>query len=134
MSEAYYREIKFTDDDVINIDDAVWLKQFNPQHVKPWLLHDHGFVLAVVFAETTDDAMDEAANAGRLNRYQIDGEAYRSMTDEEREALTYLGNGGAPYAIEGMAIIELPNIQLSFCTLFSATHPHTIGEARRVIT
>ena len=74
--EAYFNGIKFTDADVVNYDD--WIptptskgRSYNPHNVRPFLLHDAGFVLAVVFADCLQDAIDEAVDSGKLNCMMI---------------------------------------------------------------
>ena len=64
---ATINEIDFTDDDVVNPDDYIPRGESNPHKVRPWLLHDHGFCLCVVFAESLQDAFDEAVDAGKLD-------------------------------------------------------------------
>ena len=70
--ESVYKEIKFSDEDVVNPDDFIPAGGYNPHKVRPFLLHDHGFVICVVFADCLQDALDEAVDAGKLDRYQID--------------------------------------------------------------
>lgn len=147
--QAKYNEIAFTDADVVNPDDFIPLGESNPHKVRPWLFHDHGFVIAVVFADCLQDALDIAADAGKLDRFQIDPknpldrEDYLikdvptpgfypdipAFIDEEggkwfwKEGYepTYLGNAGEPFDIESLGMEELPNVPFSFVTLFNAS-------------
>ncbi len=68
---ATFNDIRFTDADVINADAYIPKGDYNPSNVRPFLLHDHGFVLAVVFADCLQDALDIAADAGKLDRYRV---------------------------------------------------------------
>lgn len=77
--ESIYKGIKFTDKDVINPDDFnpetnENYKSYNPHNVVPWLIHDHGTVICVVFASNAQDALDEAVNANKLDHLMIDPE------------------------------------------------------------
>lgn len=72
MAESKFREIKFTDADVVNLDEYIPAGDYNPHNVRPWLLHDHGVVICVVFAQNLQDALDEAVDHGKLDAYQID--------------------------------------------------------------
>lgn len=67
-----YHGIKFSDADVVNLDDWISEGESNPHRMRPWLIHDHGFVLAVVFASCEQDALDEACDAGKLARWAVD--------------------------------------------------------------
>lgn len=112
-----YKEITFSDSDVVNKDDFIPKGESNPHNVRPWLLHDHGFVLAVAFADCLQDAIDIAYDAGKLDRYKVEG-AELADYGPDGEGLSYLGNGGAECDIESLGALELPNPKFSFCTLF----------------
>lgn len=116
---ANFNEIEFSADDVVNIDDWIPHGDYNPHNVRPWLLHDQGFVIAVVFADSLQDALDEAVDAGKMDRYLIDGEANLSdYEDEDEDGISYLGNAGEPFDIESLGVIELPNPPYSMEQLF----------------
>lgn len=149
--QCKYREITFTDADVVNIDNWIPKGEYNPHNVRPWLLHDSGFVLCVVFADSLQDALDEAVNENKLDRFQIDmdneGERDDYLTsnwddadhslDQEcpeytdaagvkywwRDGMTpaFLGNASEPFDIESLGIEELPNPARSFCAQFAAS-------------
>jgi hypothetical protein len=103
---------------VVNPEEFIPAGASNPHHVRPFLLHDHGFVLAVVFAACLQDALDEAADAGRLDRYQLGADELADYGPEE-DAVARLGNAGEPFDIEGMDSIELPNPPFSFVALLN---------------
>jgi hypothetical protein len=120
-AEASYKEIKFTDADVVDLDDWIPDGEYNPHRVRPWLLHDHGFVLAVVFADCLQDALDAAVDADKLDRYLIaeeDYEEYGVMGDNP--TCCFLGNAGEPFDIESLEVVELPNPRrATFCESFN---------------
>jgi hypothetical protein len=130
MPESKYSEITFTDSDVVNLGDYIPAGEYNPHHVRPWLLHDHGFVLAVVFASHEGDAIDEAVDAGKLDRFQLDhnNPAHRSDYGNGKDgeafdwndSVSFHGNASEPFDLESLGLIELPNPPMSFCTLFNA--------------
>ena len=146
--DATFREIKFTDADVVNKDDFIPQGECNPHKVRPFLLHDHGFTIAVVFADCLQDALDIAADADKLDRYQIhpedkndredylvkdkvtpgfdencpeyvDSEGNKYWWIEGREP-AFLGNASEPFDIESLGVEELPNPPFSFVALFNA--------------
>jgi hypothetical protein len=148
--QCKYREITFTDADVVNIDNWIPKGEYNPHNVRPWLLHDHGFVLCVVFAESLQEALDEAADENKLDRYQIypeqdKGDYLTSNWDEADHSLdpecpewvdtpsgvkywwrdgmvpAFLGNAGEPFDIDTLEFIGLPNPSRSFCAQFAAS-------------
>lgn len=123
MAISTHAQITFSDTDVINADDWIPAGSYNPHNVRPFLLHDHGLVVAVVFADCLQDAIDEAVDAGRMDRYLIAPEDladYGDTEDEIEERITRLGNAGEPFDIETLGAIELPNPPFSFCAQFNA--------------
>lgn len=151
--ESEYQQIKFTDSDVVNKDDYIPAGESNYHNVRPFLLHDAGFVLAVVFADCLQDAIDIAVDAGKLDRFQIQEPKTENgqliapaphdefwdyvkevMEDEQgweingkkydwNESVSFLGNAGEPFDIESLGAVELPNPAFSFCALFNAPAP-----------
>lgn len=111
--------ITFNDSDIVNANDFIPDGEYNPHNVRPWLLHDHGFPVALAFASCLQDAIDEAADAGKLNRYRLDIMALSDYGDEE-EGVSRLGNTGEPFDIESLQFVELDNPPFSFCALMNA--------------
>ena len=110
-------EYKFdTESDIVNGDSMIPHGEFNPHNVHPFILHDAGFVLGVVFAEHLQDALDEAVDNDILDRFQVteaELEEYRTGTDSdgypEYERISHLGNASEPFDIEGLDVVEVPN-------------------------
>lgn len=144
-----FREISFTDADVVNLDNWIPSGEYNPHNVRPWLLHDGGFVLAVVFASSLQEALDEAVDENKLDRFKIDVTDYHDredyMTldpakmaagfdpdcpeyhvDETGDSWwwkvepAFLGNASEPFDIDTLGVEELPNPKRSFCAQFDA--------------
>lgn len=108
---ASYSQIRFRDSDVVNPDDCIYAGEYNPHNTRPWLLHDHGFVLAVVFADCEQDALDIAVDADKLDRYLVSDDErseHGATAEEQDESLSYLGNAGEPFDIESLSMVELP--------------------------
>jgi hypothetical protein len=118
MAESKFREIRFTDDDVVDADSWTAAGECNPHNVRPWLLHDHGFALAVVFADCLQDALDAAVDAGKLDRFLVTPDDMGDYPDDE--GLAFLGNASEPFDIESLGVEELPNPPRSFCAQFNA--------------
>ena len=139
MRDAIYCGVKFSDNDILNPEDYIPADQYNPHARVPWLLHDHGFTLCVVFADTLQDALDEAAD-GRIDgdsplarfRVNMDLEEdelsldvswqdYGDTPEEaaDNEALCYLGNRSEMYDLENVKILQLPNPKASFVAQFN---------------
>jgi hypothetical protein len=143
MSEATVNGIKFTDADVINKDDFIPAGEYNPHNVRPWLLHEHGFVLAVVFAESLQDALDEAADAGKLDSFKLDSSSpinqddYMEIQTEEKGfsverngkvvwmdwlgSVSFFGNACEAFDIELVDYVEMKNPPFSFAAIWAAT-------------
>jgi hypothetical protein len=115
-------QIKWSDEDVVNVRDFIPAGEYNPHNVRPWLLHDHGFTVAVVFADCLQDALDIAVDEDKMDRFLVQesdmGMFLGDYTDAE--GISYLGNASEPFDIEGLGIVELdnPKADLSFAALF----------------
>lgn len=125
-------ELTFTDADLVN--DMEYAHGFNCDgthdgRLRPFLLHDHGLTVAVVFARGECEALYEAADSGALDRFKVAPEDLKDYgdTDEERdEALTHLGNNGDPFDLEGLGVVELPIVPFSFVALFRAARNQAV--------
>jgi hypothetical protein len=140
---ATWRQIKFSDEDVVNSGNFIPRGEYNPHNVRPWLLHDQGFCLCVVFAHTLQDALDEAVDEGKLDRFQLvptdkyvqqdymheveHGRGFKMEKEDGsvvyldwNDSVTFLGNASEPFDIESLGAEELPNPPFSFCALFNA--------------
>lgn len=146
--ESSFNEIKFSDKDVINIEDAIFNGDYNPNKVAPYLIHDHGSVIAVVFASSMNEALDIAVDKDKLDAFLIDpsdksdrddymtsdfskaagglDEKCPEFTDKDGVKYwwsvepAFLGNASEPFDIESIGIEKMPVPQLSFCALFNA--------------
>lgn len=109
-------EYKFdTETDIVNGGDMIPAGEFNPHNIHPFILHDAGFVLGIVFAEHLQDALDEAVNNDVLDRYQVtetEMADYQTGVDSERnpeyEGIAHLGNASEPFDIESLDVVEVP--------------------------
>jgi hypothetical protein len=119
-----YREISFSDDDIIESDECIYKDDYNPHNVRPWLAHDHGFVYGIVFASCEQDALDTLADEGRLDAWQVDlktqWQEFGDTEEEAEERMTYLGNASEPFDIETLSLEELPIIKFSWVAMFKA--------------
>jgi hypothetical protein len=119
---ATYQGFTFSDSDIANVDDWIPEGEYNPHNIRAFLLHDHGFVVAVVFAGNLQDALDEAVDNDKLDRFQI-GESEMKDYPEDGEGISFLGNASEPFDIDTLGVVELPNPPRSFCSQFSAAFP-----------
>lgn len=119
MNQAQFNQITFTDTDVVNKDGYIPAGEYNPHNVRPFLLHDHGFTVAVVFAGSLQDALDEAVDAGKLDSFQVSDDDLADYGPDE-EAIVRLGNASEPFDVEALDVVELPNPPFSFVALFTA--------------
>lgn len=115
-------EFRFSNTDVVNPGDYSMLGTA-PYGWKAWLLHDEGYTVAVVFADCEQDAIDEAVDAGKLDRWQVAPEElsdYGDTEEEQSQRLSYLGNAGEPFDIESLGMMEIPLPPFSFAGLVRA--------------
>jgi hypothetical protein len=108
-------EFSFTDDDVCNPDDAIYAGDYNPHNKRLWLLHDHGFTICVVWADSLQDALDEAVDCNKMDRFRVMEE---NKSDYDCESLSYLGNASEPFDIETLGYVEIAPPKFSLSALF----------------
>jgi hypothetical protein len=127
--QAKFQQITFSDDDVVNTSDYIPKGESNPHKVRPFLIHDHGFALAIVFADCLQDALDVAVDEGKLDAFQI-SEGDMGDYGPDEEGITRLGNASEAFDIEALDAIELPNPGFSFVALFAAMQGHSQGSGK----
>jgi hypothetical protein len=122
---AKYNEIQFSDADVVNPDDFIPDGEYNPHNVRPFLVHDAGFPVGIVFASSLDEALDILADEGKLEAWELNpDDTYDNVTyglDTEEPTCAFLGNDGKPFDIEALNVVCLPNPPFSFVALFQAS-------------
>lgn len=102
-------EVSFSQEDIVNPDDCIYQGESNPHNVRGWLFHDHGFTICVAFADSLQDALDEAADSGKLGRFKIEECDYGDYgVDTDTPTCDWLGNLGMPYDIESLGYFEIP--------------------------
>lgn len=107
----------FCDSDVINRNE--WSSEIGSANKLAYLMHDHGFTVAVVIAERRSEALDIAADAGNLDRWEVSDEEassdYENGYDDPR--IESLGSNGKFFDIEGLTIVsfELPTVSFVAC-------------------
>jgi hypothetical protein len=117
--------LSFADSDIVNLDDFIPAKEYNPYNVHPFLIHDHGFTVGIAFASNLQEALDELADHGKLDHFKVTEKELESdyeydESSGEHQGISWLGNNGLPYDIETIGCIELKNPPLSFCALYAA--------------
>ena len=116
-----FQEITFSASDIVNPEDWIAEGEYNPHNVRAFLLHDHGFAVAVAFGDCLQDAIDAAVDEGKLDRYQISAE---ELDDYTEDAISYLGNACEPFDIESLGAIELPNApRPTYAEAFATKYP-----------
>lgn len=145
-------EYRITEDNIVSEDDMIPAGEFNPHNIHPFILHDAGFVVAVVFAEHLQDALDIAADNGRLDRFQVsesemgDYAEYHTFSEDgtcqhcgayardvkkpdelcyaSASGISYLGNASEPFDIDNLDVVEVP------CSAWTRKY-WTAGQLRR---
>ncbi len=103
--------LSFTDDDIVNPDDYIPTGEYNPHNVRPFALTAYGTVIGIAFAGCESDAVDEIADSGKLDAYQIP-DAEHDCGDD-CEAL-HAGNAGEPFDQSYLRLFDLPNPKREF--------------------
>lgn len=122
-------EFSFCDEDIANPDEMIAQHEYNPHSVRGWLLHDHGFTICVVFSDSLQNAIDEAVDCEKMDRYLIDMEddsesaQWRDYAKNKNdiwdcEGLSFLGNASKPFDIESLGYVEFPAPKMSIVRLY----------------
>lgn len=115
--KAEYNGVSFTDEDIVNIDDCIYAGEYNPHNVRPWRIFYGSHTLAVVFADCEQDALDIAADAGKLVGFALTNE--QAYERDGREP-AYLGDASDAYDIDELSIEPLAIPKRSFVAEFMA--------------
>lgn len=119
MNKLKDRLPSFCDSDVINRDE--WSSEIGSDKKLAYLLHDHGFTVAVVIAESFSEARDIAADAGKLDRWEVTDEDvgdYDGGYDDP--GIECIGGNGKFFDVEGMTIVSFELPRISFVACFEA--------------
>jgi hypothetical protein len=116
---AEFNQIKFSDADVVNAEEFIPAGAYNPNNIRPFLLHDHGFLICIIFASSLQDALDAAVDAGKLDSFLVDENDLADYGPDE-EGIARLGNASEPFDFQALDVVELPNPAFSFVALFNA--------------
>lgn len=101
-------DYQWSEEDIVNEGDMIPYGEFNPHSVRPFILHDAGFVIAVVFSASLQDAIDEAVDHGKLDRFQIQEADYGDYAiNSENPTCDFLGNASEPFDIESLGVVHL---------------------------
>lgn len=96
--------------DVVNASDYIADGEFNPHHIRPFLIHNEFVTLAIVYAPHVQDALDIAVD--KLDSCLVsDADYQEAETDGHAEEFARLGNAGEPSDLTYIGAIELPNAQ-----------------------
>lgn len=110
-----YSESDFANAESYDFSNRCWTGR-NP---KAWVIHNCGAVLAIVFAEyysySDQDALDEAADCGKLDSLQVSETElpdYQTGTDSEGfpeyEGIVTLGNASEPFDSQNLEYFTVP--------------------------
>jgi len=108
-------EIWFTDEDVVNPSEYASAKSYG---MKLFLFHEAGFVLGLVFADNLQDALDELADSGKMDKFLVSESERADYIDDE--GISFLGNNGRPFDDELVEFIELTIPSFSLAALYEA--------------
>ena len=120
-------EFTISDNDIVNIDDVLYEDdRWKRPDSGLWVFHDHGSVLCAVFADNLQEALDAAADSGKLDRYLItdaDAADYPSLNTDDEDGITRLGNAGEPFDIETLSVFCLGPVRRSIVAQIAANQP-----------
>lgn len=102
------------------IDDAVRLLaekgyeqgEYNPHNVRAWLVYDEHGHLGVVLGSHEQEALDEAADSGVLDRLLMSDEDYQEYSSNGwDDSYIHLGNASEPFWSEYLGLIEIDTME-----------------------
>ena len=115
-------ELTLSDSDIVNPDEI-------DSGYPLWILHDHGFVVCAVWADHLQNAIDEAVDEDKMDRYLIDESDYAEYgVNTDESTCTFLGNACEPFDIEMLGYVELaPPKTRSNCAELAEVQPTVTG-------
>ncbi len=90
--------------------------------IKLYAVHNEFGPLALVFARSAEDALDDAADTGKLDGYRVSDDSVRpDDTTIDGAQVTFLGNAGDPFALgDYVNIVHVPMPAFSLAALFAS--------------
>lgn len=116
--KAFHEGYEFTDDDVFNPQQWVAAGELDTERTgDPFLIVDVRTrrTIAVIFAEDSDDALNIAADNGKLTAYYV----HESDSPYVGEPVAEYGQNAFCYRCEAFAVLRLPNPHRSFVASFN---------------
>lgn len=104
----------WSENDIVNLSEWIF-----DDSVRGYLFHDHGFTVGFVFAHNLQDAIDELADSGRIDSFEVDENDRDEYSDDS--GISFLGNFCKPYDVEALTVVEFPPLPMTealFCQLF----------------
>jgi hypothetical protein len=84
--------------------------EYNPYNVRAWVINDEHGYLGVVIGEHEQDALDNAADNGILDRLLMSPEDYEEYSvNGYNDSYICLGNASKPFWSEYLGITECAN-------------------------
>jgi len=112
-------DVTISDADVVNVSEYLFYAEgSNPHNVRAWVALDYGFVLGMAFAECESDALDELADAGKLDAFLLSEEDQKDY-DADAEGVDFLGNHGRPFDVRNVELFAIKLPKFSFCALLA---------------
>lgn len=68
--------------DCVLCNDVVFRDEYNPHHIRPWIIGNEYGPLVIVWASCEQDAFDIACDAGKLDGLSVDEEHYLELRNE----------------------------------------------------
>jgi len=90
------------------VNDVIWPWEYNPHHVRPWIIYNEFGALGLVWGENLQVALDAAADSEQrlMGPQELSEEdAQERVADEDEPA--YLGNAGIPHDLTYVGYVEL---------------------------
>ena len=121
-------EIKLCDSDIINPDEIEYGDMNGRKGNSLFVLHDHGYVICAVWSGCLQDAIDEAVDNDKMERYLIDESDYGDYgVNTDEPSCTFLGNDCKPHDIETLGYVELTAPVRSNCAEIEANTPKVLN-------
>lgn len=121
-------DIKLCDEDIINPDEIDYGDTKGRGRNSLFILHDHGYVVCAVWSSCLQEAIDEAVNNDKMDRYLIDESDYDDYgVNTDEPTCSFLGNAGEPFDIDTLGYVELSAPLRSNCAELGAGTPKVLN-------
>lgn len=88
-------------------NDIILPGEFNPHNKRLWIIANEYGILAALWANNEQNALDELVNRDMGKSLLVNEDTLKNMTEEEQNALASLGNASEPCDLANVDVVPI---------------------------